>query len=168
MKYLIAILLLVTTSCSGQKIKSAPVTNFNAQQYLGEWYEIARTDNRFEKGCTDVTATYAPKDDGGLRVTNKCLVNGKEKIAKGKAYFKEDEKTASLKVTFFWPIYGNYNVIYLDKDYQYSVVDGGGTKYLWILSRKKTIDDKTLKMLQDKIRENGVDPATLIYTKHRD
>jgi apolipoprotein D and lipocalin family protein len=153
------------TSCSGaDNILSAPVTNFDVDKYLGKWYEIARTDNRFEKGCTDVTANYSLRKDGGLSVVNKCFVKGKEKIATGRAYFKNEKNVSSLKVTFFWPFYGNYNVVYIDKDYQYAVVDGGSKDYLWILARQKTIDDKTLKMLLEKIKQNGFDSTSLIYT----
>ncbi len=63
---------------------------------------------------------------------------------------------------------GNYNIIYLDDEYQYAVIDGGSKEYLWILSRKATIDDKTLKILLEKIKQNGLDSNTLIYTKHHD
>ena len=43
--------------------------------------------------------------------SSECFVNGKQKIAKGKAYFKKSTNIGSLKVTFFWPFYGNYNVM---------------------------------------------------------
>jgi apolipoprotein D and lipocalin family protein len=34
------------------------VTPFDLQRYQGQWYELARQDHRFERGLTDVSATY--------------------------------------------------------------------------------------------------------------
>ncbi len=149
-----------------QNIESNPVQNFNVTKYLGTWYEIARTDNRFEKGCKDAKADYSLREDGGLKIVNTCFVNGKEKVSKGKAYFKNSKNIGALKVTFFWPFYGSYNIVYLDENYQYAIVDGGSKNYLWILSRSKTIDEITLAMLIEKIKQNGFDPSTLMFVSH--
>lgn len=48
---------------------------------------------------------------------------------------------AELKVSFFRPFYAGYNVIALDENYQYALIAGSSTKYLWILSRITTIPD---------------------------
>ena len=34
------------------------VQALDVRRYMGRWYEIARYENHFEKGMTDVTATY--------------------------------------------------------------------------------------------------------------
>ena len=39
-------------------IDRSTVKNFDLKSYMGRWYEIARFDHRFERGMTDVTATY--------------------------------------------------------------------------------------------------------------
>jgi apolipoprotein D and lipocalin family protein len=166
--FAILVLILLSAFNKTDKIQSIPVSNFNVNKYLGLWYEIARTDNRFEKGCTNVTANYSLRQDGGLNVVNKCLIKDKEKMATGKAYFKSENNIASLKVTFFWPFYGNYNVVYLDNDYRYAIVDGGSKEYVWILSRTKTIDGIMLNTLLEKIKQNGFNADALIYTKHHD
>lgn len=43
-----------------------PITNFDANRYLGKWYEIARLENRFERGLEQVSATYGKRNDGGF------------------------------------------------------------------------------------------------------
>ena len=169
MKALVIFLSIFLAACNkSEKIQSNVVTNFDVNKYLGNWYEIARTDNRFEKGCTDVKANYSLREGDGLNVVNKCSVGDKEKIATGKAYFKNSSNIGALKVTFFWPFYGNYNITYLDEKYQYAIVDGGNADYLWILARKKSIDDMVLRILLDKIKQSGFEPNSLIYTKHHD
>ena len=147
-------------------ISSTPIQNFDLSKYLGKWYEIARTDNRFEKNCKNVTANYSLRDDGGVNVLNTCSTKNKDKTAKARAYFKKSQNIGSLKVTFFWPFYGDYNIVFVDKDYQYAIVDGGSKKYLWILSRTKTIDKKILDNLLDISKKNGFDIQSLIHTEH--
>ena len=48
-----------------------PITNFEASRYLGKWYEVARLENRFERGLEQVTATYGERSDGGISVLNR-------------------------------------------------------------------------------------------------
>ena len=40
-----------------------PINNFDASRYLGKWYEVARLENRFERGLERVTATYGQRSD---------------------------------------------------------------------------------------------------------
>ena len=67
---------------------------------------------------------------------------GKWQKAIGKAKFVGSSDTAMLKVSFFGPFYGGYNVIALDKDYKYALVAGDNVDYLWILSRETTIPEE--------------------------
>ncbi|MGE9527850.1 lipocalin family protein, partial [Escherichia coli] len=82
-------------------------------------YEIARLENWFERGLEQVSATYEKRNDGGIRVLNRGYDPTKNKWSEseGKAYFTGDTKTAALKVSFFGPFYGGYNVIKLDDEY---------------------------------------------------
>lgn len=53
--------------CTGIPDGTEPVTDFELERYLGEWYEIARLDHSFEEGLDCVTATYSRRDDGASR-----------------------------------------------------------------------------------------------------
>src|SRR5512134_2497998 len=65
-----------------------PVSHFDTQRYLGEWYEIARLEHSFEKGLSDITATYSLRDDGGINVLNRGYDAEKDewREAQGRAY----------------------------------------------------------------------------------
>jgi apolipoprotein D and lipocalin family protein len=141
-----------------------PVDNFEISKYLGKWHEIARTDNSFERGCTKVTANYKLRSDGGIEVINECFNDNKLKQIKGKAYFKESSHIGSLKVTFFWPFYGNYYVVYIDESYSHAIVYGGNPKYIWILSRNEKITKTKLDYLLLKIKDLGLNPQSLIIS----
>lgn len=142
------------------------VDNFDVERYLGTWYEIARLDHRFERGLSQVSATYSKRADGGLDVLNRGRVEqtGRWKEAKGRAYFIGDPAVARLKVTFFWPFYGGYNVIALDRDhYAYALVSGPNRDYLWILARSRQLDQATLQNLITTAEELGFATSQLIF-----
>lgn len=120
-----------------------PVDEFEVDRYLGRWYEIARLDHSFEKGLSQVTATYSPRKDGGIKVINRGYSAEKQqwKEAEGKAYFVGSNDEAYLKVSFFGPFYGSYVVFELDKkDYQYAFISGPDNDYLWLLARTPNVD----------------------------
>ncbi len=155
------ILTLFLFSCQ-KGIEIAPVSGFELEKYLGKWYEIARTDNSFEKGCTNVTAEYTLQSHGLIKVLNTCDKNGKIKQAKGVAKFAKTADIGLLKVSFFRPFYGTYNIVYLSKDYKEAIIYGGKPKYIWILARSQKLEDAKLNQLLAKIKDFGLDEKTLL------
>ncbi|MBK1895571.1 lipocalin family protein [Chryseobacterium paridis] len=147
---------------------AVPVTNFDAEKYLGKWYEIARFDYKFEKGMDNVTATYTQNSDGSIRVDNKGY-NYIKKVWEesiGEAKFVKDKTEGRLKVSFFKPIWAGYNVIDIDENYQYALVAGNSLKYLWILSRTTEIPESIRQRFLEKARKIGYDTRELIWVKH--
>jgi len=160
---------LLFTSCVGVPEGIKPVQNFDVNRYLGTWHEIARLDHSFERGLNNISATYTLRDDGGIHVLNKGFDTKKNtwKEAKGKAYFVDEKTVASLKVSFFGPFYGGYNVIALDhENYSYAMVCGPDRSYLWILARKKNLDESVLNKLIEKARSLGFETDKLIFVEH--
>lgn len=147
---------------------AVPVSPFDVQRYLGTWYEIARLDHAFERGLTDVNATYALKDDGSVSVLNRGFdpVKGAWKEAEGRALFIGDRQTGSLKVSFFGPFFGGYHVVALDPDYRWAMVIGPDTGYLWILARERTLDAAVRDKLVAQAASLGVDTKELIWVEH--
>ncbi|MEF9966213.1 MAG: lipocalin family protein [Comamonas sp.] len=136
-----------------------PVSGFDASKYMGAWYELARIDHRFEKGLTQVSATYSLNADGSVTVLNRGYDPAKQawREAQGKARFLGQADEAALKVSFFGPFYGGYNVVSLDDQYQTALVIGSSADYMWILSRSKTIPEAQRQALLEKAQSLGVD-----------
>jgi apolipoprotein D and lipocalin family protein len=143
------------------------VPQVELKRYLGKWYEIAHLPFRFEDDCTDITATYSLSKDGNVSVLNECLKDGKLKQAKGKAKVVDKNTGAKLKVTFFWPFYGDYWIINLGKDYTYAVVGTPNRKYLWILNRTPQMDDNLFSQLIEFVKSKGFNVTNLIKTSHK-
>ena len=166
---LLLLTLLSLPGCVMTTDKFTAVENFSLQRYLGTWYEVARLDHSFERGLSQVTATYSLREDGGVRVINRGFDAEKSdwQSAEGKAYFTGKSSTGALKVSFFGPFYGAYIVVELDhEDYQYSMVAGPNNKYLWILARSPELEPAVLKQLLEKARTLGFDTLQLIFPEH--
>jgi len=161
---------LLLSGCVGIPENVKPVDNFKLEKYLGTWYEIARLDHSFERGLTKVTANYSLREDGGVRVLNRGF-SEKEKAwkeAEGKAYFVQGPDQGYLKVSFFGPFYGSYIIVDLDHaDYQYSLVSGPDSSYLWILARKPELKKDLLDTLIARATALGFDTSKLILVDHR-
>ena len=143
-----------------------PVSGFQAERYLGTWYEIARLDHGFERGMSRVTAEYRRREDGGIDVVNRgYLADSKTwKQADGRAYFLQSPDIGYLKVSFFGPFYGSYVVFELDKqDYRYALVAGPDRSYLWLLARSPTLDAATRDRLVARAQAAGFDTSKLIF-----
>ncbi|MBU8542176.1 lipocalin family protein [Roseomonas sp. CGMCC 1.13459] len=146
MKKAIVGLMLLLGACATTPARPpvATVPQVDLARYAGTWFEIARLPNSFQdggdRGCTATTATYTPQPDGKVGVVNRCLAHdGTPRIAEGSAYAVEGSGNARLRVSFFWPFYGDYWVIGLDPAYRWAVVGAPGRDYLWILARRPSL-----------------------------
>ena len=162
--------ILSSSGCTGTPDGVTPVRDFEIDRYLGTWYELARLDHRFERGLSDVTATYRPRAAGGIEVINRGFdaEAGEWKEAKGKAFFLGDERIGMLKVSFFGPFYGGYNVIALDQaGYAWSMVAGPDRDYLWILARSPDLDPSIVEGLIQQAGALGFPVDELIRVSHQ-
>lgn len=144
------------------------VPSVDLARYLGTWYEIARYPHRFQTGCVASTARYSGAPDGRIRVENECreaAVDGPVRRITGVAYVARDEPSnAKLEVEFFWPFRGAYWIIELDPDYRYAVVGHPSRAYVWILSRRPTMDEALYQDLLRRVAGHGYDPTRIERT----
>lgn len=162
---------LVLNSCAiGLPKGATAVTDFKADKYLGKWYEIARFDSRFEKNLNQVTATYSKMANGNIEVANRGYNFKKMKWSEstGEAKFVKNPGIAELKVSFFKPFWGSYNLIDIDEDYKYALVVGSDTSNLWILSREKTIPETYKQRFLDKAKSLGFNIGDLVWVEQND
>lgn len=170
MKRIFAILsaIIILTSCSSIPEGAEAVRDFDIEKYMGTWYEIARFDFRFEKDLDNTSAEYSFNEDGSVRVVNRGFNYKKNKASEavGKARFRGDTDIAELEVSFFGPFYSGYNVISIDEDYRYALVVGGDTRYLWILSREKSIPQDIKEKYLEIAMSIGCDIDNLVWVEH--
>ncbi|MDG1709246.1 MAG: lipocalin family protein [Emcibacteraceae bacterium] len=152
--------------------KLETVKNVDLNRYTGDWFEIARIDHWFQKGCVNSQATYNIRSDGDIEVINKCKVvsaDGKTKQSIGRAWVVDHKNNSKLKVQFPLSgiklpfLAGDYWIIELDEDYKFVMIGEESREYLWILSRDKIMPKKTLALLINKAKTNGFHVDKLIY-----
>lgn len=139
------------------------------KRYMGEWYEIARFPESFERGCHGTKAHYTLCEDGTVDVLNTCYkgsLDGELKTARAKAFVPNPNVKAKLEVQFFWPFKGDYWILDVDDNYEYALVGEPSRDNLWILSRKPSVDLSALAALRTKAEELGFDTNRFIYTNH--
>ena len=142
-----------------------PARGVDLNRYAGLWYEIARYENGFERGCEGVTAEYTLREDGLVGVRNTCRqggVDGEPRVAEGRARVVEGSDGARLKVSFFGPFFlGDYWVLDRADDYSWSIVGEPSGRYLWLLSRSPTPAQATRETMMSRTRALGYDLSLL-------
>jgi apolipoprotein D and lipocalin family protein len=175
-KFLLAFFVVVAgplAGCMGIPEGITPVSNFDTQRYLGEWYEIARLEHSFEKGLSDITATYSLREDGGNRVVNRGYEpeKGEWRVAEAKAYPVGNPGVGYLKVSFFGPFYGSYVIFGLDEapkgEYQYAYVTGANKNHLWFLARTPRVSEEAMSRFKKEAAALGFETDKLIYPEHK-
>lgn len=147
------------------------VAQVDVNRYIGKWYEIARFDQSFQKGCGSTTAEYSLRSKGKINVVNTCKrESGKVTKAKAIASLVDKKTNAKLKVSFvpflnrFGLFAGDYWIIGLGENYEYAVVAGPDRQYLWFLSRTAKISEQKLNELKSIAEGQGFDLSKLMMT----
>ncbi len=185
-KYILALFLptflIFAATVSGQQNESkataalTTVPSVDLKRYSGKWFEIARYENKFQKQCVgNTTATYAIKTDGKVEVINECLKkNGEIERARGEARIVDKKTNAKLEVrfapaalSFLTAVWGDYWILELDDNYQYTVIGDPKRKYFWILSRTPELSDATYQNILRRAEKLGFDPAKVYKTPQK-
>jgi apolipoprotein D and lipocalin family protein len=168
-----AVLIGITVSEAAGVVRT--VDRVDLGRYVGDWYEIARFPNRFQRKCAgDVRAAYARRSDERIEVVNRCAAaDGSIVEAHGIARIVDPRTSAKLKVRFapaalsFLPfVWGDYWIIALADDYSWAVVGSPDRNYLWILARAPEPGEAAFAAAVAAARANGFPVERLVRTSH--
>lgn len=159
-----------SSACNAADAPLETVSFVDLERYAGKWYEIARLEQRFQKGCINSTAEYSFRDDGDIRVVNRCELAGKNKVkeATGRAWVKDKQTNAKLRVQFVLTglklsfLSGKYWILNLAPDYSHAMIGDPSRKYFWLLSRTPEMEDALLADLTAKAAALGFDTSAFI------
>lgn len=153
----------VAVAAASDRTDRMPVAVFDLRRYMGTWYEIARYDHSFERRLAGVQAHYELLSDGRVTVENSGVDyrSDRRKRARGKA--RATAMPGRLRVSFFWFFYSDYNVLELGPDYDWALVGGGSSKYLWILSRTPRLPSRTLNHILWLAEARGYRTGKLLF-----
>ncbi len=159
----------VVSACSGgvyrdPSVAMAPQSDFDAERYLGLWYEIARFPVPFQKGCTATTAEYGSIDATKISVVNTCRQDSPDGPLRRIEGTADIVGPGALKVRFGSVpfIAADYWVLWVDDAYQIAVVGVPSGRAGWILARTPSFSAQARARAEAVLVANGYDPAQLI------
>lgn len=116
-------------------------------RYTGLWHEYARLPNGYQVDCTgDVTAEYTMQNDGSLRVEFRCenadcgVLGAIGDVRPSPRYDPLDPAKLEIRFRSDWfsapsSVWSDHWVIYVDADYQHTMIATRNRRCLWMLGR---------------------------------
>lgn len=119
-------------------------------RYYGRWYIVANIPYYFERGSVGSYVEYSPRPDGGINdiyFAHARTFDAPLTKTSGRAYVVKGTGNALWRVTFFWPIYVSYPIIYVDPGYTVALVAYPDRSLGWIFARTPAMDDATYRQM---------------------
>jgi len=128
-------------SASGKPL--ATVDFVDLDRFMGDWYVIANIPTFIETGAHNAVESYRLDDNGSIDTEftfRQDGFDGELKRYTPRGFVRNTETNAEWGMQFVWPIKADYRVIYLDDDYQTTVIGRNKRDYVWIMSREPSIE----------------------------
>lgn len=169
--FLAVILLSLLAGCSTfQKNDPLPSADrVDLDRFMGKWYVIGSVQGIVDRKPYNSTTTYT-RGKRGIDITyefNAGDYNGKLKTYSVRAMVDNPGINNDWEVRYVtWPFESDYRVIHLEPDYSVAVVGQPSRKYVWILSRQKTIDDPVYSDIILFLQDLGYDVGKIRLVPH--
>ena len=141
-------------------IKTAEHVDIN--RFMGDWYVIANIPTFLEKEAYNAIETYELTEPGVVNTTfkfNKGGFDGELKTYNPTGFIYDDPSNAVWGMRFIWPIKADYRIVYVDNDYQTTIIGRNKRDYVWIMSRSPQIDSSAYERLLNMVRDEGYDTS---------
>ena len=161
MKTFNKILLLALASLANACATHQPmpvVESVDLERFMGDWYVIANIPTFLEKDAYNPVESYRLEDDGTIATTftfNKGSLEGELKQYHPRGFVTDIQSNAVWGMQFIWPIKADYRIVYLDDDYEHTIIGRKARDYVWIMSRKSSISDEKYQSLVEEVGRLG-------------
>jgi apolipoprotein D and lipocalin family protein len=168
-KIALCIALIFVVACqSNRSLKT--VDYVDIQRFMGDWYVIANIPTFLEKNAYNPIESYRLDEDGSIATTfsfNAGAMDGEKKVYNPRGFIINNETNAEWGMQFIWPIKADYRIVYLDEDYQHTVIGRNNLDYVWIMARQPTISSNMMKELTQFVASLGYDSNLLELAPHK-
>jgi apolipoprotein D and lipocalin family protein len=161
------------TACQSNQ-KFPPIrtaVHVDLQRFSGDWYVIASTPTFIEKNAYAAIENYAPPVDGKVKTTfsfNANSFDGERKRYESTGFVRDDGSNAVWGMQFIWPIKAEYRIVFIDPDYQYTIIGRSKRDYVWIMSRESALAASVYNKLLKILVEEGYDINKLRIVPQKD
>ena len=130
------------------------------EKFMGDWYVIANIPTFIEKGAVNAIESYRLDSKGRVKTTftfRKGSKNGPEKEYNPTGFIYDKKTNAEWRMQFLWPFKSPFLIIDLDEDYTYTVIGIPSRKYVWIMARNHSLDEKIYNNIVSNLKKVGYD-----------
>jgi apolipoprotein D and lipocalin family protein len=160
------ICLAVTSGCASTSMPplEAMDRKVDLERFMGDWYVIGFIPVTIpfvsEEGAHNAVESYRLTDEGVIETTytfREGAFDGPEKRMTPTGWVYNEETNAEWRMQFLWPFKAAYLIVYLDEDYQQTIIGVPDRKYVWIMSRDPELSDADYQELLDYAAGVGYD-----------
>ena len=149
---------------------SMPVVDYvDLERFMGDWYVIATIPTFLEKDAFNPVETYKRDDDGTIATTftfNKGSLDGPTKVFRPRGFVMDETTNAIWGMQFVWPIKADYRIVYLDDNYQQTIIGRNSRDYVWIMARTPSISEQDYTKLVGVVKSLGYELDALQKAIH--
>ena len=134
------------------------------ERFMGDWYVIANIPTFIERDAHNAVESYRLDEDGSIATTftfRAGSFDGKLKTYEPRGFVVDTDSNAVWGMQFVWPFKGDYRVIYLDNEYNTTVIGRNKLDYVWLMSRQPDLSREDYDRAVKAIRAAGYDIAQL-------
>ena len=139
-------------------IRTAESIDLN--RFAGDRFVIANIPTFIETDAYNAVESYAEPVNGRVATTftfNKGGFEGERKTYQPTAFVREGSGNAVWGMQFVWPIKAEYRVVYIDPEYQFTIIGRTKRDYVWLMARQPVIAEDDYKRLLSIIEQEGYD-----------
>jgi apolipoprotein D and lipocalin family protein len=155
---------MILGACAGRHPPLETVDHVDLERFMGDWYVIAHIPTFIDDEAYNQVESYALNDDGTIATSftfREGGFDGKHKQYEPKGFVQDRESNAVWGMRFVWPIKADYRIIYLDEDYETTVVGRLKRDLVWVMARQPEISDERYAKALKVIEEAGYDLSQL-------
>jgi apolipoprotein D and lipocalin family protein len=134
------------------------------KRFMGDWYVVANIPTFIEKDAHNAVESYQLDTDGTIKTTfsfRDGSFDGPLKTYHPTGYVIDKKTNALWGMQFLWPIKADYRIVFLDQNYQDTIIARRARDYVWIMSRRPDISESTYQKLRQVVGELGYDVEKL-------
>jgi apolipoprotein D and lipocalin family protein len=141
------------------------VGQLDLERFMGDWYVIASIPTRLEREAHNAVESYRLESAGRVATTftfRKGAFDGPEKRYTPTGFVREGTGSAVWGMRFVWPIKAEYRVMYVDPEYQVTIIGRTKRDYVWIMARQPELPEEELAALIERVVEAGYDRDSIV------
>ena len=119
------------------------VDQLDLERFMGDWYVVGNIPTLIERGAHNAIESYELTPDGRVATTFRFRdggFDGPEKVYRPTGFVR-DESNAVWGMQFIWPIKAEYLVLYVDDNYERTIIGRTKRDYLWFMARKPSLSE---------------------------